>query len=246
MNEIDLNSREPVAERAIFIHIPKTAGSSFAERLREAYPKQDIISVSWSSWFNGVNDVLLQLRPFGAKVSARLLAGHQPYGNHRYLSGSWTYITFMREPVERALSHYYFLTKDGSYAKLPDILGQSRLVWNNIPFHYLFDNFQTRFLSNNIFGACYPSGSAMLGAAIENLNNIHVGLTEEFSLSVRYFECLLNLPADAAFESKKVSNRRALGAGDLYEKVKEHNGLDRVLYEYAKVKFNEQLQTCKL
>ena len=39
----------------------------------------------------------------------KLLIGHVDYGIHRQFNGGAKYITFLREPIERTISHYYFI-----------------------------------------------------------------------------------------------------------------------------------------
>lgn len=178
-------------QKLIFLHIPKTAGSTFDNFLRNYFYEKEIIEVTWKSWFNGCNDLLTK-KHLNNKIS--LVTGHQPFGNHVYLQGNWVYVTFLRDPVERTFSHYYFLTKDASYAKLAEILNSPGFMWKHIPMFKLFDNFQTRFLSNNIFGVEYASMSEMCSCAIQNLKGMHVGLTERFDDSLMYFANLLSPP----------------------------------------------------
>lgn len=114
-------------------------------------------------------------------------------------------------------------------------------MWNNIPYYYLFDNFQVRFLSNNIFGFYYESMSSMLSAAIQNLDRMHVGLTERFDDSIKYFSAVFLFQNDS-FENKNISGRDKSGDDGLISLVQQHNFYDDILYRYAKLKFDEQLR----
>jgi len=230
----------------IFLHIPKTAGTTFGNFLKNAFRETEIASVSWASWFNGINDI--HSIPQSKLHSIRLLRGHQPFGNHKYINRPCKYVTFVREPVERALSHYYFLQKgtDPSFHKLTDSISNENLIWNGIQFYKLFNNFQTRWLSNNIFGVKYPSMAAMLKSAISNLDNINVGITEHFDESIKLFIHKFNLK-NINYESHKVSNRTKSNSlpPDLVEFVKMNNQFDSILYDFALLKFQECIDNSK-
>lgn len=54
--------------------------------------------------------------PEAERRRIRLLKGHMPYGLHRYLSVPASYITMLRDPVDRIISHYnYVLSSPGHY-----------------------------------------------------------------------------------------------------------------------------------
>ncbi len=52
---------------------------------------------------------VVKLRQSGPVVTRdiHLLGGHLPFGIYQYLPSDSRYITFLRDPVERTLSHYY-------------------------------------------------------------------------------------------------------------------------------------------
>jgi len=82
----------------IFTHIPKTAGTSFFDRvIRPNYEGREVLEAGvrefWSS--------------FGAHH--RVVTGHVGYGLHWFTRRNATYLTFLRDPIERAISHYYFI-----------------------------------------------------------------------------------------------------------------------------------------
>lgn len=45
-------------QKIIFLHIPKSGGSSFKTFLKRNFNDREIIGVNWSSWFRGVNDLI--------------------------------------------------------------------------------------------------------------------------------------------------------------------------------------------
>jgi hypothetical protein len=126
---------------------------------------------------------------------------------------------------------------------IKNVLTDKNMLWNKIPRHSLFNNFQTRWLSNNIFGTIYDSEINMLTQAINNLREIQVGLSEYFEESVKYFSKIFGLE-NMQYINKKVSNRPHHDSLDeeVLHLIVENNQFDLVLYNFAMVKFKEQIK----
>src|SRR3954468_18158182 len=96
---------------AIFVHVPKTAGTTLTHLLRLNEPRgSNHIGNIFKASGGVVSPVPYDrlLRRVHEDRSIRLLYGHTPLGVDAYLPANWSpqYITFLRDPVERALSHY--------------------------------------------------------------------------------------------------------------------------------------------
>lgn len=89
-------------KKLIFLHIPKNGGSTFRSVLTVQYPFQKIYDIKNQ---NGKDSIDL---PPDIRYKVTLLRGHCLYGIHQYLPGDSQYVTFLREPVDRAISFYYF------------------------------------------------------------------------------------------------------------------------------------------
>lgn len=231
-------------KKAIFIHIPKTAGSTFTQLLVNNYAEEERFPTSWSNILAGRGDGLDKLDS-QHQQQLRLIYGHQPFGNQRYLSGESHYITFLREPVDRAISHYYFLNGNAPNrdALFQHLLYDYQSRWNGLPTIYLISNFQTRWLSNALFGMAYATEEDMLEAALKNLEQMEVGLVERFDESVDRFCRLLQL-SKAELVDEKVSQTRPR-MHELPEPVmtrlRQINQLDEKLYQRARQRFGQSL-----
>src|SRR5262249_32296132 len=123
-----------------------------------------------------------------AKAGIRVLAGHMPFGLHQSLPQTAWYVTFLRHPMERCISHYCFVLQQPSHYLYERVAG-GRMVLRD----YLrsgvaaeLDNGRPRYLSNALdlpFGQC---GREHLETAKQNLRRHFavVGLVEQFDESL--------------------------------------------------------------
>ena len=109
-----------MSDQYFFIHLMKTAGTSFAFQLRENFASDDIYPSKEIDARNG-NDVaayvsikrLLELTP-ERRADVRIFTGHFPYVASELIERDLIRLTLLRDPVERTVSmlkHFKRLTK---------------------------------------------------------------------------------------------------------------------------------------
>jgi hypothetical protein len=238
--ENDQDEREPLV---VFIHIPKTAGTTFGSVLRATYPPGEVLSLG--NIFKGAGG-------FDARRAARLpqsikdlrraavLGGHVPFGIRRYLPDETRYITLLREPIERTLSQYYSMLGFSSKwksnplpkgAALEDVLAQRDVI---------FDNLQTRMLSDELDPAATVTDE-MLEQAKRNLGEVFLafGLSERFDESVVLIMRRLGL-AQATYVRQRVSDRPRGNEvpPDVKRSAERANRFDIELHRWAAERFD--------
>lgn len=110
------NTTEPNLYPIIFMHIPKTAGTSFRTAARDFYKRRNILrdygedseltSQEIMQFIYNNKDVA-KLRE--ASLSYKLITGHFPAAKYKNIFTDAPIVTFVRDPVERVVSHYHHL-----------------------------------------------------------------------------------------------------------------------------------------
>ena len=103
----------PQNHKLVFLHVPKTAGTSLKVMLRTQYNRRDVCPLTFQHQFDKADRIELD--------AYKLFLAHIGYDTARALSGN--VITVLRDPFERIVSLYYYLRNKhpdsgaGYYAK---------------------------------------------------------------------------------------------------------------------------------
>jgi hypothetical protein len=232
-------------ESVIFLHIPKTAGTTLHRIIDRQYRPKVCYFVDRHNV--GIEE-FKNLSP-ERRAEIRMVRGHMPFGLHQYIPGRATYFTILREPVERVISYYYFVRREPEHYLHDYVISQGTTLQSYVESQVSLatDNFQTRIISGVWDQAGYGECSeAVLALAKRNLAEhfVVVGLTERFD------ETLMLLKRTFAwrnvfYKRHNVTQGRprqeSLSAETLAV-LREHNQLDLELYAYAEALFAAQIR----
>ena len=245
-------SQQSSSHTLIFIHIPKSAGNSLREILRRQYGYRYSFKVQSDERTKASVDKLRQL-PEDRKYRIRLISGHMPFGLHRWLPQPATYITILRNPIERVASEYYYIRRKPIH---PD---HSELVENNLSLKEFYidrmverntTNLQTRWVSGCAdFDSVVPPYEELpanaLDLAKQNLEKYFVvcGLTERFDESLLLMQKVLGW-GNVYYVKRNVTRRRPqrdeLSSSTL-RLIEKYEEKDLELFEYAAKRLAEML-----
>jgi Galactose-3-O-sulfotransferase len=223
----------------IFLHIPKTAGTTLNRIIERQYSPFAIFTID-PHRIRATTERLKRL-PEERKRRLRVVRGHLPYGIHEFLPQGATYITLLREPVARVLSAYYFVLRR-PLNPLHRKLKRERLrIEDCLRLFPDRQNLQCRFIAGVEHTAI--NDERLLEIAKENLARSFsvVGLSERFeeSLMLMARTFAWEIPF---YENCRVAKTRPEINPSTVEVIRDHNRLDLELYEFAKGLFQEKLQ----
>jgi hypothetical protein len=224
-----------------FVHVPKTGGMTlhailtrqlrgiFAESIDEA--KAAIAALTEAE--------VAQLE---------LIAGHVPYGVHEFIQRPVRYVTMLRDPVQRVVSHYWFVrTQPDHYLYAAIIEGNLSLreyAERGCSLSAEIENGQVWMFSARARGLeCADRASLEEAKMVLQHRFAFVGTTERFDESVVALQHVLGL-------GRPVYVRRNTGPGprnrldaETRTAIEAHNLLDLELYTHANALLDAQIHS---
>jgi Sulfotransferase family len=225
----------------IFLHIPKSAGTTVNRLIEGEYPLFEIFSVDpvFSRWSCRH---LWSLPPERLK-RFRILKGHMLFGLHKILPQPATYFAVFRDPINRVISAFYFMR---NYILHPNYWTFRRLNWQLEDFvrNSPRDNVQTKIVA----GAPYeePCTPEIFEQAKQNLCSHFsvVGLSERFeeSLALMKVRYGWKLEAYHSFNITRSRPRKRELPQAILDLIAEKNAFDIALYQLASELFHKSVE----
>jgi Sulfotransferase family len=227
----------------IFVHLPKTAGTTLTRILQRQYGCTAVLEL-----YDSTCGEELRTLP-GSQISRiQAVIGHFQFGAHVFVSRPSTYITLLRDPVERVISHYYFVRRQPDHylyaaAQAMDVREFVTALDSAEP-----NNDQTRLLAGTML-ASHPDADwgRMLNAAKANLRNHFtvVGLVEEFDRSLILMQRALGwrLPLYSRENTGRNRPPHQPISEHTLQTIRDYNQADIALYEYARSIFCDDIRS---
>lgn len=231
----------------IKMHIPRTAGTTLERVLLPKYNKSQIYKVDGENVEKSIqvlinNELIYQ-------NSLRLVTGHMDFGLHNDLTHLSKYITMVRNPIQRIISHYYYALNNNHHYLHAKIINKKMNLIDYVKsgISKEMDNGQTRAISgmNEIpFGECKKD---MLDIAISNIEKhfILVGLTEKFDETLILLADILGYSSYMYYAKAKIgkyNQKRSDKDIEANDVIARYNALDIDLYKYVEESFNNIIE----
>ena len=225
----------------VFVHIPKTAGSTLYSILRDSHGLSQLYKIHMNA------ESLAQFHNLDeqTKRKLRVIYGHVDMSVANLLPPDAMYVTMVREPIDRVISYYYY-TKYMCDDQWHEIALRTPLE-RFIPVSGIkdLDNGMVRRLSGvgdgPALGECTRE---MLEHAKRNADRFSlIGLTTRFDESYALMAKLFGWPI-RCYRREKHNRRRPVEmvvAPAVREQLMTFNALDQELYRYCAGLFEKQL-----
>ena len=245
----------------LFLHIPKAAGTTLRNIVERQFSPHVTFNIPGTR--AGLAIQQFQNLPEQERRHIRLVEGHMPYGLHQYLSVPATYITMLRDPVDRVISHYYFVLGLPHHHLHHEVTSQHMSLADYVQKRVTMEVFndQTLLISGAERAESRPSSDHASGdsgtyqeyATEETLRIAKRNLAEHFSvvgLSERFDESLLLFKREFGWRNIYYVKHNVTRERPLKEEVppeeraliERHNELDIELYRYARERFERAIR----
>lgn len=228
----------------VFLHIPKAAGTTLHTILEKHYPR--------SSHYSIFEEPSRQLQELGARPQKdreriRLLKGHFAYGAHQHLVGPSTYVTLLRNPVDRVISHYYYVKRTSRHYLYQKVTAENMDLAAYITSRLTeeLDNGQVRLLcgvDRDIpWGAC---GREHLEQAKRHITEHFAvaGVLERFDESLALMGHKLDWQWTPHYENQNITKEKnELIDSATLDVIRKANELDLELYEWVSARLDKEL-----
>lgn len=230
-------------DNLIFLHIPKAAGSTLHPVLERHYSKRSYRTITVPEQLEAFKQ-----SPEAERHRIRLLKGHMPFGMHSYLEGRSRYVTLLRHPAERVVSHYYYVKRrPGHYLHHHIAAGMGLAEFASAGLSGEMDNGQVRLLSGH--DQDIPCGQCtrdLLDTAQRNIENHFAvaGLTERFDESLVLMAIELGWNWTPYYLNRNVTQDKPVAKQIdpvALKAIEQASPLDFELYEWASRRFQTQL-----
>lgn len=222
------------------MHIPKTAGTTLRSIFMKQYQEQELLLC-----YNNAKKWRMDLKNPAKLRIVKAIAGHFPFGIHRSIPRQFTYITMLRDPVERVISLYHHFRRDPNQRyhqkvkqmSLKEFVNCEDIMNVRISSTAHMNNPQTRFLS----GDKTPN----LEKAINNLtqNFSIVGVTDLFDESIFLMKKKLGW-RNIHYRKLNVSKRRTRKEElpkEILDLILKKNKQDIQLYHHFKQELQKKI-----
>ena len=234
------------ARQFFFVHVMKTAGTTFARQLQQQFPKESIYPCREIDWISEhdfeayVNIPRLLALTSERRAGIRIYTGHFPFFVCGQIDPRLITLTVLRDPIERTISvlkHFKRVEERFHDLSLEAVYDDRQI------FRFFVENHQTKVFSlalddnEQAINCGLDVDAARFARARENLARVDViGLTEEydrFLAEVRDRFGWWPGGVDLA-ERANVSTEDWEVSGPFRERIATDNAYDLELYEIAK------------
>lgn len=209
----------------ISLHIPKTAGTSFRNVLKQTYGKRSVVRLDIDHADQiRVNEKVYTKNTLPKKI--KVIHGHFTYEKliqHFNFSEKTPIITWLRDPVDRVISNYFFLYK---------------IIQNKLNEDDSYDNLSPRMLKTIEEFASYEENRNVMSKFLNgaDLNKFtFIGNQNNFKSDLQDLATILNWKEAPYFEHNITGKSKKEISSEIKSFIAEMNSEDVKLVEEVKL-----------
>lgn len=216
------------AQQPIFIHIPKTGGTSINCIMK---------GTEWQTPLD------FHYRHLAFETKTSTCGDIFDVRNIEKFSNEFIFM-MLRDPVDRLISEYYYIRKN---AEFMDFLTTEPTSFAEYVENPQTSNYMLKFLDGQRIYSEKQMTQERTDEIITIIDqlNIHVGIFEEYDRSLSYFSQVGDFDWPETIDVKRATiNRPSIKqiSSDILQKIRANNDLDFQLYQHCKTKLIERTQ----
>ncbi|WPP52633.1 sulfotransferase family 2 domain-containing protein [Catalinimonas niigatensis] len=235
-------------KKTVFLHIPKTAGSTFNHIIQKQFKErsfrlspdpQNYTEETTKCYLENSLDSFNKLNKDSLK-KIEMFYGHILFGLHKKIDCQIKYITFVRNPFNRVISNFDWIRRlPSNRVKYRDISLKDYLTQD---MDLAVSNLQTRMISGANLNSTVEAKH--LDLAIDNLEKYfsEIFITERFDDSLTVLNKSYGWQSIYNEKKNVTENPTDQIDSDIIKIINEKNGLDIKLYEYCTKNFDERFK----
>jgi hypothetical protein len=259
---MDRRDDEAQEKTLIFIHVPRTAGTTLSMTIERQFSAEAVFPGTLSvrrtrrtlrvllGKRNTADQIMREFRGLSQDQKRKIeyLHGHMSFGVHTDLLRPGVYVTMLRDPVDRMISLYCFLRRRPDIGYYDQVKTMSlRDFVRDIGPHSRVRNAQVRQISGTGIDAPLPVDALEIAKEHLRKHFVVVGLTERFNESL----LLLSRTFGWKWQDLLYSRRYQVGKNkpiqdhisqSVLGAIRRYNELDIELYRFAQRMFEESVR----
>ncbi len=238
-------------QKVIFIHIPKTGGTTLKNIAARQYPPSETFFMDFSN--GGLKENFNRMKQ---KDDLKFVVGHLGYGSHRDIEPDFNYITFIRNPVELVVSDFCFKKEEKDHHRHRAVSGMSlseylesdmsrRNMLTSFLSQHNRENYQKKEMrQDTVSWMKKPVDEEDFKEALDVLENrlLIFGITEKFDESMVLLREVLNWQF-LYYRPLLVTKSKTKPSADEISRIKQLNRFDMALYDRALSLFEKRIST---
>jgi hypothetical protein len=229
----------------IFDHLPKCGGTSLSHYLEDNYPYHKTFSINGHSPKLQLGSIA-KFKSYSEpkRLSFSLVKGHGADQLFDYCSPDSFKVTVLREPIDRIISHYYYVKRQPSHYLYHDVMSKNMSLFDYVDSGLSIElrNYYTTHFCKLPANEVTLLGEEAVEIALRNisLNYNLVGFVDNLDNFMNKLSELCDLKPSLKLNKANVtSNRKKVEEIDqaTLSKIAEVNNLDILLYQKLKLKF---------